>query len=218
MYTTDPTMPLRFDIDYQRLPALPGNRLSTKCSVNSPLVFIELPKGEGFIDYPTFEKGISGAQEGDRLLRGIHIAKMCSPQSDEVPIAFIIFRCILGLSPPEWAYITTEMTDSRRGAKCAARSIDRKFRMSPLRPASLGNLRGITARRIRAMIDAGMRTTLQRRVPEPSRPGLVHRLDKADTAQGLSNLQSIADLGVPYPVLLYERFLGRPFASSPRFS
>ena len=44
-------------------------------------------------------------------------------------------------------------------------------------------------------------------------PGLVHRLDKADTAQGQPNLQSIADLGVPYPVLLYERFLGRPFAT-----
>ena len=44
-------------------------------------------------------------------------------------------------------------------------------------------------------------------------PGIVHRLDKADTAKGQPNLQSIADLGAPYPVLLYERFVGRPYAT-----
>jgi hypothetical protein len=44
-------------------------------------------------------------------------------------------------------------------------------------------------------------------------PGIVHRLDKADTAEGTKSVQSIADLGAPYPVLLYERFLGRPYAT-----
>ena len=43
-------------------------------------------------------------------------------------------------------------------------------------------------------------------------PDKLHRLDKADSAGGLVALQSLAKLGVPYPVLLYERFLGRPFA------
>jgi hypothetical protein len=42
---------------------------------------------------------------------------------------------------------------------------------------------------------------------------VLHRLDKADTKEGVKSLQPVADLGVPYPVLLYERFLGRPFAS-----
>ena len=42
---------------------------------------------------------------------------------------------------------------------------------------------------------------------------LLHRLDKADTREGIRSLQPVADVGVPYPVLLYERFLGRPFAS-----
>jgi hypothetical protein len=40
----------------------------------------------------------------------------------------------------------------------------------------------------------------------------MHRLDKADTTKGLASLQSIADLGLPYAMVLYERFLGRPFA------
>lgn len=41
----------------------------------------------------------------------------------------------------------------------------------------------------------------------------VHRLDKIDTAQGLASVQRVADFHVPYAVLLYERYLGRPFAS-----
>jgi hypothetical protein len=40
----------------------------------------------------------------------------------------------------------------------------------------------------------------------------IHRLDKADTKSGLKSLQAVAELGAPYAMLLYERFLGRPFA------
>ena len=81
--------------------------------------------------------------------------------------------------------------------------------MNPLSPVNEDN--GVTATRIRAMIDAGVRTILQGAGAVP--PGIVHRLDKADTAKGQPNLQSIADRGAPYPVLLYERFLGRPYAT-----
>ena len=42
-------------------------------------------------------------------------------------------------------------------------------------------------------------------------PDKIHRLDKCDTGAGQTSVQSAADLGVPYPMLLYERFLGRPF-------
>jgi hypothetical protein len=42
--------------------------------------------------------------------------------------------------------------------------------------------------------------------------GKLHRFDKADSTAGLSSVQQLADLGVPYAMLLYERFLGRPFA------
>ena len=40
----------------------------------------------------------------------------------------------------------------------------------------------------------------------------IHRLNKADTQQGLSGIQALAAIGIPYAMLLYERFLGRPFA------
>src|SRR5690606_12588461 len=92
----------------------------------------------------------------------------------ETPIAFVVFRCILGFSPPEWAYVTTEMT-----GVCvdqgAARSIDRRMRLNPLTPRNEGN--GLTARRIAAMIEAGVRTIEQG--PGIVSPGIVHRLDKA---------------------------------------
>ena len=40
----------------------------------------------------------------------------------------------------------------------------------------------------------------------------IHRLDKADTKNGLAGLRNLVVLGIPYSMLLYERFLGRPFA------
>lgn len=41
----------------------------------------------------------------------------------------------------------------------------------------------------------------------------LHRLDKADTKFGIESIRNLAKIGVPYAMLLYERFLGRPFAA-----
>ena len=41
----------------------------------------------------------------------------------------------------------------------------------------------------------------------------MHRLDKFDTVDGLVSVRHAAQQHVPYAVLLYERFLGRPYAS-----
>jgi hypothetical protein len=38
-------------------------------------------------------------------------------------------------------------------------------------------------------------------------------LEKADTVRGHETIRDLAQHGAPYPVLLYERFLGRPFAA-----
>ncbi len=42
---------------------------------------------------------------------------------------------------------------------------------------------------------------------------MIHRLAKTDTADGLASLQNAANLHIPYVMLLYERYLGRPYAS-----
>ena len=64
--------------------------------------------------------------------------------------------------------------------------------------------------RISALISAACHA-LASGVPQQAADTL-HRLDKADTRAGLVSVRASAQLGVPYSVLLYERFLGRPFA------
>jgi hypothetical protein len=202
----EPAMPLRFEIDY-RDRKIAWDPLVDEVFGKLTSSFLEMPKGEGFIDYPTFEKGYQ------TLKRNTNAFADLTPETvldavREAPIAFIVFRCILGFSPSEWAYVTTEMTGVEVD-QGAARGIDRRIRLKPLAPMNKGN--GLIGQRIRAMIEAGVRTIKQGAGTVP--PGIVHRLDKADTAQGLESLQPIADLGAPYPVLLYERFLGRPYAT-----
>ncbi len=199
-------MPLRFEIDY-RDKKIAWEPLVDEVFGELSSSFLEMPRGEGFIDYPTFEKGYQ------TLKRHTEAFGKLTPETvlaafRETPIALIVFRCILGFSPPEWAYITTELTGVEVD-QGAARSIDRKVRMKPLTPTNEGD--GVTAQRIRAMIEAGVVTLAKG--PGQVPPGIVHRLDKADTMEGTKSVQSIADLGAPYPVLLYERFLGRPYAT-----
>ena len=199
-------MPFRFSFDCDN----PGNawdQLVDEVFDELSSSFLEMPRGEGFIDYPTFKKGYQALKRRTDSFAALTQQNVLAAISD-VPIAFIVFRCILGFSPPEWAYITTEMT-SVFVDQGAARSIDRKIRMNPLRLGKEST--GITATRIRAMIDAGVRTLLQG--SENIAPSIIHRLQKADTAEGQRSLQSIVNLGAPYGVLLYERFLGRPFAT-----
>ena len=199
-------MPSRFDIDFDD-PGIAWDPLVDEVFGELSSSFLEMPRGEGFIDYPTFEKGYQALKRQTDSFAALTTENVLTAIR-EVPIAFIVFRCILGLSPPEWAYITSEMTTVAVN-QGAARSIDRSIRINPLSPASRRT--DDTTTRMRAMIDAGVRTVLQG--AGTVAPGLVHRLEKADTAQGQPNLQNIADLGVPYPMLLYERFLGRPFAT-----
>ena len=199
-------MPLRFEVDY-RGPNIAWEPLVDEVFGELTSNFLEMPKGEGFIDYPTFEKGYQTLKRHTDAFAKVTTETVLAAVR-EARIAFIVFRCILGFSPPEWAYVTTEMTGTEVD-QGAARSIDRRMRLKPLTPMNEGN--GVTAQRIRAMIEAGVH--MVEKGPGIVPPGIVHRLDKADTAEGLKSVQSIADLGAPYPVLLYERFLGRPYAT-----
>lgn len=200
-------MPLRFDTDY-RDPGIVWAPLVDEVFDELASSFLKMPKGEGFVDYPTFEKGYQTLKRRtDAFARLTPEAVLAAVQ--EAPVAFAVFRCILGLSPPEWAYVTTEMTGVEV-SQDAARSIDRRMRMNPLGSTNESGS-NVTTRRIRAMIASGVLMVEQGTGTVPA--AVVHRLDKADTAEGTKSVQSIADLGAPYPVLLYERFLGRPYAT-----
>ena len=87
------------------------------------------------------------------------------------------------------------------------RTLDRKIRMSPEMPL---NSSGVTEERLKALVETAC-LMLTEGVPEVKNDQL-HRLNKADTKRGLDSIGNIAGMGVPYAMLLYERFLGRPFA------
>lgn len=199
-------MPLRFDIDYDDS-SVAFDPLVDEVFSELQSSFLEMPRGDGFIDYATFEKGYQA------LKRSTNDFTAVTPASVEAaivaaPIAFIVFRAILGFTPPEWAYVTTERTGVRVD-QGAARTMDRNMRLRPLVPRTLGAT--LADQRLKAMIRAGVETLATGVGLEVA--ALLHRLDKVDTKHGIESLQPIADLGVPYAVLLYERFLGRPFAS-----
>ena len=79
--------------------------------------------------------------------------------------------------------------------------------MSPETPF---NVNGVMKDRLKAMVETACHL-LSEGVPEVGEDQL-HRLNKADTKRGLESIMNLAGMGVPYAMLLYERFLGRPFA------
>ena len=153
--------------------------------------FLNLPKGQGFVDYATFSKGYEELKAttadfrefaSERIVQAIYRA----------PIVFIVLRTILGFTPPEWAYVTTQRTrvEIPQGA---ARTVDRNIRMAPLKPLRLDN--GVTNTRLRAMVETACQllTEDSPRVPEDK----LYRLDKADTKAGLRSCNRSPTLAFP---------------------
>jgi hypothetical protein len=169
--------------------------------------FLILPKGEGFIDYAVFERGYEALKVATNGFSDASAGRVIDAVF-RVPITLIVLRTMLGFTPPEWAYVATQRstTEVPQGA---VRSMDRKIRMQPLQALSQNG--GVTNARIRALVETAC-ALLTEGAPRTASPDIMHRLDKADTKQGLSSVRALADLGVPYAMLLYERFLGRPFA------
>lgn len=167
--------------------------------------FLTLPKGEGFVDYAVFETGYEALKRATSGFANMEPASVLQAIHD-VPIAFIVLRTMLGFTPPEWAYVATQRTKVEV-TQGAIRSLDRGVRVTPLRPLSQAET---TQKRLKALVEAAC-IMLTEGVPS-GLPDKIHRLEKADTREGLASLRTIAQIGVPYPMLLYERFLGRPFA------
>jgi len=168
--------------------------------------FLVMPKGPGFVEFPIFDAGYEALKRATHNFRQVN-PETILPAVYETPIVLIVLRCILGFTPPEWAYFAFQHTGTEVG-QGPARSIDRKIRMNPNTPLRQNS--GVTDSRIRALVQSACHI-LEAGAPVVSADRL-HRIDKADTTAGLDSVRSFADLGAPYSVLLYERFLGRPFA------
>lgn len=167
--------------------------------------FLVLPRGPGFVDYAIFETGYETLKRATRGFSVITVENTL-PVVRTTPIAFIVLRSMLGFTPPELAYIATQRTGIKI-SQSAARTLDRKARMEPE-----GKLpdKGITGERLQALVQSAC-DLLHEGVPDVAAT-MIHRLDKADTKGGIPSIASMAKLGAPYAMMLYERFLGRPFA------
>ncbi len=163
--------------------------------------FLGVPRGEGFVEYEKFE---AAYEELKRRTGGFEnlVAEQVLKATLASPLVLIVLRTMLGFTPPEWAYVATE----RSGVEVSQgyiRGVDRRIRMAPTKPLK-GNSK------IEGLIRSACEL-LQDTAPDVG-PDRLHRLDKADTREGLGSIRHLSNLGVPYPMLLYERFLGRPFA------
>jgi hypothetical protein len=199
-------MPLRFNVDYSD-PSLDIDPFIDEVFSELKSGFLELPKGEGFVEYPVFETGYQVLKRATAGFTAVN-AENITPAIYSTPIAFIVLRTILGFTPSEWADVTTERTGVAVD-QGSARTMDRKFRVAP--KVQLKDKNSVTDHRLKAMVVAAVQT-LEAGTNGVDQALILHRLDKVDTAGGVGSIRPIADLGVPYPVLLYERFLGRPFA------
>lgn len=167
--------------------------------------FLVMPKGAGFVEYPMFERGYEALKAATAGFSVLDPDKVFSLMVSE-PISIVVLRTMLGFTPPEWGYVTTQRTGVPV-TQSFVRSLDRKVRMEPEKELSTN---GVTEERLKAMVQTACQL-LSGGVPDVN-PNQLHRFDKADTKQGIDSIKNLAGIGVPYAMLLYERFLGRPFA------
>ncbi|MDA8220049.1 MAG: hypothetical protein M0Z94_20800 [Dehalococcoidales bacterium] len=172
--------------------------------------FLVLPKGNNFVEYANFEEAYEVLKRHTSAFTALTESKVRAALRED-SLALIVLRSILGMSPPEWAELARSegASDVDTGA---ARNLEAQCRKRPTYLAQLfsrGN--GKTLERVNALVSVAVKYIVR---GAPARSSeTVHRLDKADTVHGLKSVEYVASQRVPYAMLLYERYLGRPFAT-----
>jgi hypothetical protein len=189
--------------------------------------FIEMPRGNSFVEradfedaYRTFSDATDSGKDlgGEALLRAI----------ESNPRSWLVLRCVLGMSAGEAAWVAVEQEAKRGGLLEVAQTDIREI-----------DLRARRGKRLLFELDADGRDADGRKPgiqqvrfnqilrhvvpllgevlsdPCPKVDGdKVHRLEKIDTSGGQQTIVRAMELGVvPYSELLYERLLGRPYAT-----
>jgi hypothetical protein len=167
--------------------------------------FLLLPKGPGFVTYLEF-------QQAYEVLKR-HTIGFTEVEPDNVMVALwedalalLVLRTMLGFTPPELAYIASQKSGIVIPQNYA-RTLDRRIR---IKRQALQSLSPQSRKRVTALVSTVCQ--LLKDGAAKTLPDMIHRLDKADTSSGLASLRHLATEGAPYAMLLYERFLGRPFA------
>ena len=173
--------------------------------------FLILPQGSGYIRYPEFQSAYEVLKQKTSAFREFTEEKVWSALIED-SLAFVVLRTILGMSPPEWADLARSERDENVPQN-EARNLDTRVRerrkyFAELRERSR---RPLSLVRSEAMVSVAVEY-ISKGAPNSSE-GTIHRLGKVDTEKGLESLRHVANEHVPFAVLLYERYLGRPFAS-----
>lgn len=188
--------------------------------------FLLLPKGAGFLPYADFRGGFEVLKRQTRFFQTFDLRSV-SRAVDENSRVFGVLRSILGMSPPEWAELANAELDVDI-SQTAARQLDRDCRIDPnavrsarekyARRVSNAEARGgepppqpKLIERVEGLLAVAIKY-ISEGAPEAG-DAVVHRLDKFDTTEGLASVEYAARENVPYVALLYERYLGRPFAT-----
>jgi hypothetical protein len=188
--------------------------------------FLLMPEGSAFTKYEQFSKAYEMLKRGTSAFTDFTEVRVLETLLENSG-SFCVLRAILGMTPPEWA----ELARSEFGFEIpqnAARTLDRKCRENVTYIKQLkenyksrsanAKIKGrkepeepITLRRIEILLKTAIHFITRGAPMEVE--GVIHRLAKFDTRQGIDSVQYAALENVPYAVLLYERYLGRPFAA-----
>lgn len=168
--------------------------------------FVIMPKGSGFVEFSRFQQAYQILRNGTADFEDFSPEKVLTIVQRE-PLALVVLRTILGFSPPELASVA-RVTTGIEVDQSSARRLDKRARDGqPL----LGRTSAKTQQQVTALVHTAVQH-IKKGAPDVS-GGVIHRLDKADTREGIRSVVRFAREGVAYEVLLYERLLGRPFAT-----
>lgn len=172
---------------------------------------LTLPKGPNFVEYSRFQEAyesLKGATSGFSVVsRSTFLDAL-----QEDGLSLIVLRTILGLAPREWSSLAKGSVGVEVDQNFA-RNLEHKVKQDKnYFRGALSSARASARRdRVLAMVDVAVQYLAEPRIVKSA--DTIHRLDKVDTAEGLASLRTSAEIHVPYAMVLYERYLGRPFAS-----
>lgn len=169
--------------------------------------FFELmPKGTAFVHFERFRGAYGVLREETHDFGRFDVENVLGAIRRD-PLVLVVLRSVVGVTPPELASLARERVGTDLD-QSAARRLDKRAREGN---DLLSHAQPRTRRQVRELVQVAVEL-LQSGAPDVPE-GVMHRLDKIDTARGIEGIRRLAAEGVPYEVLLYERFLGRPFAS-----
>ncbi len=179
--------------------------------------FEVMPRGSSFLERGDFQRGYEAFRAETRAGADLDGASVLRAIRHD-PRAWVVLRAIAGLTPGEAAYLAIREAEAEgieiTITQAIAREVDiRCRRAEEVLLANLDIVR-VVARRHHDALEAMatyLPAVISRGCP-PAKRDEVHRLDKFDTTNGQETIQAAFDQAL-YPEILYERILGRPYAS-----